>query len=209
MIDPLAVRAANIEILRSWDVPTIDHLPTLEEESDLSPPAAIDVARRCVVLNHVIGIGFGGHAPTLAEALYRWGLMPYTSDRERDLFSRSEHTDQEKINATWQVECVQSFAWCLGLADMKVFEGCDDDLSSKFPGPFVDPRPFIESARLRPFEEIYRQADLHYRIHWAARSARLNGTEFIVPEGLVGERRKALDWVVGVESDWDEVPGDT
>ena len=71
------------------------------------------------------------------------------------------------------------------------------------------PAAFIASAALRPFEEIYRQADLHYRLHWAARNARLTGAEFPVTEGFIRERRKALDWVIGVEPDWDEIPSDT
>jgi hypothetical protein len=28
-------------------------------------------------------------------------------------------------------------------------------------------------------------------------------------EEVLRERRKALDWVIGVEADWDEVPSDT
>jgi hypothetical protein len=104
---------------------------------------------------------------------------------------------------------MQSFAWCLGLAALDCFKHCDDDLASRFPDPFADPSGFIEAATLRPFDEIYRMADLHYRLHWATRQSRLMAGDFPISEGFVRERRKALDWVIGVEPDWDEVPSDT
>ncbi len=209
IIDPEKIKSESITTLRSWSIPTVDHLPQLEAEADLSPQSAIDVARRCMILSHVIGIGFGGNATKLQEDATKWGLMPYASAHERDMLNKTTHTEQERINATWQVECMQSFAWCLGLADLEVLKHCDDDLASKFPAPFTDPAKFIASAKLRPFEEIYRQADLHYRLHWAARNARLAGVKFPVTEGFVTERRKAIDWVIGIEADWDEVPSDT
>ncbi|MEM8952509.1 MAG: hypothetical protein AAGD22_00015 [Verrucomicrobiota bacterium] len=60
VIDPEQIKAESIKTIRSWDLPAIDHLPTLETEEELSPQSAQDVARRCMVITHVIGIGFGG-----------------------------------------------------------------------------------------------------------------------------------------------------
>ena len=209
MIDPEKIKAANDATLSSWGIPVNKFLPRLEAEADLSPQSAVSVARRCMIMSHVIGIGYGGNADELREAAETWGLMDFASAHERDMLSRTTHTEQERINATWQVECLQSFAWCLGLAELEPLRQCDEDLVNKFPLPYTDPTDFIASATLRPFAEIYSQADLHYRLHWAARNARLTGVSFRVSEGFVQERRKALDWVIGVEADWDEVPSDT
>jgi len=209
MVDPAKIKAENIAKIKSWGLPTMEHLPQLEDEASLAPQSAADVARRCMIMSHVIGIGFGGDAEELCEAADGWGLMPYASAHEADMLNRTTHAEQELINATWQVECLQSFAWCLGLAELNPLQHCDADLVSKFPAPYTDPAAFLASAKLRPFEEIYRQADLHYRLHWAARNARLTGGIFPVSESFLTERRKALDWVIGVEADWDNVPSDT
>ncbi len=209
MIDPAQVKAENIALLRSWNIPVLESLPTIENEADLSPRTAADVARRIMVLSQVIGIGLGGNPSALREGLTKFGLWPYASAGEKDLLNRDEHTDQERIDATWLAEGIQSLGWCLGLAGLPHLDYCEADLSRKFPGPSEDPSDFIASAKLRPFDEIYREADLHYRLHWAARSSRLGNVESPVGEGLIRERRKALDWVVGVEEDWDEVPADT
>jgi hypothetical protein len=209
VINPEEIKAKSIETIRSWGLPAIDHLPALETEDELSPRGSSDVARRSIVMIHVIVIGFGADRKRVKNAISDFGLMEAASIHERDLLSRDEHTEQEKIDAQWLAECMQSFAWCLGLANLQPLQYCDDDLSSKFPAPFTDPKEFIESARIRPFVEIYRQADIHYRLHWAARNARVTGLEFPVSESLLRERRRALDWVIGVESDWDEMPLDT
>jgi hypothetical protein len=141
--------------------------------------------------------------------LEEFGLLRYTSAYETRLLNANTYTEQEKVNATWLVECMQALGWCLGLVNLDPFAGCDDNLASHFPRPFTDPLDFIANAKLRPFPELYQQADLHYRLHWLARDARLNGYDSPVKEGVIQERRKAIDWVVGVEADWDEMPMDT
>ncbi len=209
MVNPEQAKQESIRLIRSLDIEVNESLPTLETEEELTPQSAQGVASRCMVIAHVVGIGFGGNPKKLRDAIEQFDLMGSVSEHETDMLMRDEHTEQERIDAQWLVECMQSFAWCLGLAPLERFKDCDDDLASKFPDPFTDPTQFIASATLRPFEEIYQEADIHYRLHWAARNARLTGAKFPVLEGFLKERRRALDWVIGVEADWDEVPSDT
>lgn len=206
---PALAKTASHEFLRRHSVEVNETLPLIEAVEQLSPQDARSVAIRSVVLSYVIGIGFGADTRRLKASLEQFGLLAHASARERELLSRSEFTPQEKVNATWLTECVQSLAWCLGLVELDPFRRCDDDLASHFPQPFTDPSGFISDATLRPVDEIYQQADLHYRLHWAARNARLMGHRLGVDEGLISERRKALDWAVGVGQDWDEIPLDT
>jgi len=74
------------------------------------------------------------------------------------------------------------------LVDLDLRETCDDDLGPRFP-IFSDPEAFIRSAQLRPFEDIYRAADLHYRAHWACRNAQLMRSPETLNTSVVMERR--------------------
>lgn len=206
---PALAKTASQEFLRRHSVEVNEALPLIEAVEELSPQDARSVAIRSVVLSYVIGIGFGADSRRLKASLEQFGLLDRASVQERDLLCRSEFTQQQKVNATWLTECVQSLAWCLGLVELDPFRRCDDDLASHFPQPFTDPSRFISEATLRPMDEIYQQTDLHYRLHWAARNARLMGHRSRVDEGLISERRKALEWVIDVEADWDEIPLDT
>jgi hypothetical protein len=203
---PEEAKAASHEFLVRHGIQVNDFLPQIESPSDLRARSAEEIARRCMVLCHVIGIGFGGDSRQLKAALEEFDLWQYASPTEQDLLNRTEHTDQEKIDAIWLTECVQSLAWCLGLVELDHFRQSDDELASNFPEPFTDPRNFIAESTKRPFNEIYQQLDLHYRLHWAARNARLKGTPCPVSEEWIEERRKGLEWAINADTEWDEVP---
>jgi hypothetical protein len=195
--------------LTEYGIRINETLPLIEAPADLNPQSSESVARRAVVLGHIIRIGFGQSGAKMIESLKQFGLLPFASANEIRLLNADTYTGQEKVNATWLVECMQAIGWCFCFVNLDPFTGCDDGLASNFPAPFTDPTDFIAKATLRPFPEIYQQADLHYRLHWATRDARLNGTDSPVQEGIIQERRKAIDWVVGVEADWDEMRMDT
>ena len=209
MITPQEAKDASIGYLSSHGIPYIDHLPLIDTYDELAPQDSVSVARRAIILCHVLGIGFGGSAQRSRDTIHSFGFDPHLSGVERDWLSRETHTDQEHIEAEWLVECMQAFAWCFRLADLDPFTHCDDDLASQFPAPFTDPSSFVSTSELRPFEEIYLQADLHYRLHWAAKRKRYEGVEAGLSESIIRERRRALDWVIGVEADWDQIPMDT
>jgi hypothetical protein len=208
MTPELAKRQSH-DFLAKHGVRINETLPFIEGPAELNPQSSENVARRAIVLGHIIGIGFGQPGSTMKAPLEQFGLLQFASANETRLLNADVYTEQEKIDASWLVECMQAIGLCFGFVNLDPFAGCDDDLASHFPAPFTDPSDFIATATLRPFDEIYQQADLHYRLHWAARNARLYGTDTPIQEGVIKERRKAIDWVVGVESDWDEMPMDT
>ena len=206
---PDAAKTSSESFLREHRIAINPNLPIIETLDELTPQTAQAVATRGAVLSYIIGLGFGGTGEQIKPALKEHGLLESLSANELHLVNSDVISDQDKINCTWLTECAQSLAYCLGLADLDPFRPCDDDLAENFPEPFTDPKPFIESATLRPFDDIYCQADLHYRIHWAARNSRITGNDCPIKEGFIRERRKPLDWVLGVEDDWDEIPMDT
>jgi hypothetical protein len=183
-------------------------LPFIEAPEELTPQLPAAVAQRSLVLGYIAFIGFGQTGPAMQSQLEKWNLYNHASFKEKALLAKSHYTEQEKINASWLPECIQSLAWGLTLTKLDHFYHCDDDLVTKFPIE-KDPSPFLEGASLRPFSEIYFQSDLLYRLHWAARNSRLVGEKTKLSEGLIRERRKAMDWMLGVSKDWDEIPSDT
>ncbi len=60
--------------------------------------------------------------------------------------------------------------------------------------------------RLRSREELFRELDLYYRLHWWTRNSRLTGKDTgAVRLDIIVERRKALEWVMDPACDWDRV----
>lgn len=198
----------NTEYLSSIGIEVPAHLPQIESLDEVKPRTAQDIAGRLSALAYVIGLGFDAKGKDLREQLNKYNLMSFVSEYEKELLSQEIIGDQDKINMSWLTECAQALAWCIGLVELDHFKHCDDDLAHKIPFK-TDPSEFIKKAHLRPIIDIQEQSDLLYRMHWYARSCGLTGQECELSEGIVSERRKAIDWAYGVEEDWDEVPMDT
>ena len=199
------------EKILGWGGEILAHLPLLDSLEDVSPMPAADVARRALVLCRFAAIGYGGPAEELTTGLKEYGLWDAASTRERTLLESGNFTEQNIIDFTWRTEAIQALAWTLGLVELDPHRYCDDDLASNFPEANAD--SFIASSSLKPIDEIQKQADLLYRMHWCARNRGRGGEslsqDLPFSESVIRERRQAVDWVYGVEPDWDEVPLDT
>ena len=202
------IKQNNESYLASVGIKVPSHLPQIEELEEVKPRTAQEVASRLSAIAYVIGLGFGAKGEELKSYLEEFKLMNYVSDYELTLLNSDEISDQDKINMTWLSESAQALAWTIGLVELNNFTHCDDDLATKIPFK-QNPVEFINNAKLRPISEIQEQADLLYRMHWYTRECQLTGKECELSNGIIMERRKAIDWVYGVEEDWDEVPMDT
>ena len=110
------------------------------------------------------------------------------------------------INAAWKYEAVWVLLWALGVVEELSFpnEICDCNLVMGTMRRFKGLEDFMANTTLRPIEEILQALDLHYRYHWAAVNARVNGSDPAgIDEGVVMERRAGLEWLCckGQEND--------
>lgn len=216
MIDTDQVRSSNNELLTSWGILVNPHLPRYYSIDELTPASAQDVAIRSVVLTYILGVFAKVATRTLREAIKALGIEQFLSVSEIDLLNCDHPTGQETRAFEWTFEHLLVFSWCLGRDSIDPFTTDHVELSTEnadlydfFPAPFSDPSDFVEDAVLREFEEIYRTADLYYRLHWATVENRVRPHGRPLHEGVVENRRKAIDWVIGVTDDWDAVAADT
>jgi hypothetical protein len=185
-------------------------LPLIEDPKDLSPPDAQSVARRALVLAAMVAVGFDDSIEDWRAWLHDVGLADSLSACERRFF-HGNPSDQDKTNATWLAECVQVLLWGLGLAELDHFRSHDGDPSARMPhgGSRQDVTGFLMAAQLRPFADIYLECDLLYRLHWVTRHTSLSEVRSRLDDEIIRERHKAINWLAGVEADWDEVTTDT
>lgn len=204
-------RRRTLAFLAEHGIPSNPGLPLIEDRDDLDPPTADAVARRAVVLTGIIAsVGFGLERSEVVRALEGNGLWADVSPLERTLLTKDEPSRQEVVNASWMTECMQVLMWGLGRVELDHFQHCDDDLARHSDDPRkVGEIRVLAAPELRPFDEIYQQCDMLYCLHWAARNQRLGGPDVPYEEGIVMERHRAINWLAGVESEWDEVTTDT
>jgi hypothetical protein len=202
------IKSESERRLHAWGVEVPTHLPLIEAVSEVRPRSARDVAVRASALGYVVAYGLDAPRDWVHERLDRFALWPAVSGDETRVLRASTISAQERIDLTWLTEATQELAWSLGVAEVDHSRRCDPDLAQRLSFG-SDPAEFIAKAKLRPIREIQAESDLLYRLHWFTRECRLRNRESAFAEGLVRERRRAIDWVYGVAEDWDEVPADT
>lgn len=183
------------------------HLPFLEAPRlrELS-----EVHERMAILHGLLQISFG--APTelikgwieennLAEGLTEWE----TSVLDRD----EEDVDSaEKNQLRWYIECLWTLMWCLGMVeDLDERNWCGDVMASLLPDLQAgdSDEKITSETKTRSLIDLISKLDYYYRLHWYCVEERLNGRTAKINEGLVYERRKALEWLLCEDYGWDDV----
>ncbi len=203
-----SVKEASEALLTQLGVPINPALPLVETPEEITARNATEVAKQMVAVSYMVRVGHGYPAAAAKNRLIELGILGSLGSKTMQMLQQRELSAQDKINLTWQAEGIQALAWALGLVQLDHTRECDDDLASR--GPSQDQEAdFILNATLRPVSELQEQVDLIYRMHWAAVNARFTGTKVNLNESILSERRRALDWMYGVDEDWDEVPLDT
>ena len=201
------VKQQNERRLQELGVAVNLALPQIEPPSELRPRSPQQVATRAWVLNCVAGVGSGRSADDVLDQLRATELLDFVTPRERALLRKPKFTHSDRAWSACLSEAVHGCAWAMGLLETGPLEKFPPTLASHF--LHGDPHPSIRAARLRTFDELYIRADLNYRLHWAARQARFDGSPFPFPEAYIQARRHAIDWIVGIPHDWDDMPLDT
>lgn len=208
-MSPDATKQQSETRLRALGVPINVHLPFLDPPAELSPRSARSVASRAFVLSYLVSLGFGHTGAQTLRRIQDAGLASELSPKERAFLAQPSYSQDDSSLACWFGEAVLSCAWAMRLVEFHPLLVAPDDLAGHFLAPEVRPGQQIHDATLRPFDELYSEADFHYRLHWAVRSWRSDSLPTPVPEILIRMRRHALDWIIGVPEDWDDISLDT
>ncbi|UOR04469.1 DUF4272 domain-containing protein [Hymenobacter aerilatus] len=184
-----------------------DWLPYLDQ------PALRDIEEvkgRMSVLNALINISFEAPIAVIREWIQRHGLEVFLSAEEEELLTKDNDdlAQQELINLRWSLESLWAMMWATGMIDdLSPTEWVGDHMASLLPNleQGEDNQKLAQLQSLRPPEKLYQMLDFHYRLHWYCVDERLHGREAVVQEGIVYERRKALEWIFNRAADWDDV----
>lgn len=201
---------ADTEIwLASEGVGFIPHLPMVEELDEIRVRKAEDVMRRAFALMHLFGISQGVRKRRIQKALEAYGLWDALTPIEQAAVEKRFFVPAwARIDTRWTYETIAGLGWCLGLAELNPFAAAPPKLRETI-APWTDPSAALATAQLRPKEELQVALDRHYRLHWAAREPAVERN--VPPDWLfiIRERRHAIEWVCGGDTDWDDISLDT
>ena len=209
------------QLLKSLDIPYFEHLPLIEEESEVKIRTAQEIAERILILLYLSYLGFiaiedneSSEREKIVDFLKTNSLWDKVSPEEKELLQKEKLTQQETTNMTWRTEAIWLLLWAINKVDeleLPTEQAKIPEIISRISNLFASPKEFIETATVRPPTEILDISDLMYRLHWATTNARLNNrpAPANLNSGIVYERHYAINWVTYYANEWDEITTDT
>ena len=147
------------------------------------------------------------------QAIVEFGLKNYLFSDEKKVLEECD--ERVAVNVSWTVECSYSLAWGPGPNTTEEMEAPGETEGVhglfQFIQPFHNFGDFKSSCNLRQPSEILDMLDLYYNYHWACVDNRLNPKTNCgeLNEEVVMERRKALEWLICKDKNWDSISLDT
>lgn len=194
-------------------IPFIEHLPTIEEESETVLRTAQEIAERIIILSYLCYIGeVEEDKLDVVKYLKKEKLWDSVTPIEKKQFlTTSKFEQQELINISWKAECIWILLWTIKkieVLEMPTDEIQIEDFIELLPDFMETTKHFIETSQLRYKSEILDQSDLLYRLHWAAKNDKSH--ELSINRSIIQERHYAINWVTCYENlNWDEITVDT
>lgn len=211
-INPEKIKNRNTKELRILGIEVIDHLPCLDYPEFREPK---EIAQRTMILTALFQLHLEAPRDIIKKWLEENGLMNYLTQEELGYLEAeySELSKQTQIDIYWFVEAIWTFAWIGGFHNsLTLNTSVEDSLVSLIPNIAKNEpaEKFISEFKLRNKTEIFQHLDKFYRAHWFARNKDLKGKESEKMDiDIIIERRKALEYTVYNEFDWDEISLDT
>lgn len=205
--------------------------PVIESEEESSCRGTVEIAERMVALAAVslFSEALLGDKMPWAEAynfiktriIDEFGAETFFSPREWAYINNPESKEQERISFSWQYEGLHVMEWALGFAEAGEEDGsldfpdhvCDVPLAVRILNRHRSIGEIVAASRPKTPAELLDACDLTFCLDWACVDTRIRSLP--APAGMNGgvvmERHKALNWLVGADerAGWDEVGTDT
>jgi hypothetical protein len=211
--EALERKERSVKRLQQEGVPTIAHLPVIEDSTEAKSRTKEEIAHRAIAVCITAVKGEGLDQASVDRLVKKFGAEKFFSPKEAAFVKDPKPSEQERIQFSWRYECLWVLLWSLGYVEQldRPAGVCDVPKAVTFLRD-RDTAQFIKDAKLRPLSEILDQADLIYRYHWAVVEARVKKREAPgkLDGGVAQERHYVLNWLIGyMGQDWDEISTDT
>ena len=178
-------------------------LPLLIRSGIRTPEELIE---RALILDAFLHIHFKLPIEKVADWIKKEGLENALSMSEKKILSKSndELDEDEKAQVFWYIESLWALLWAgKRINVITVNKPCEEFMAEICPSLAngEDGEKFRKKLRIRSLREVFFCFDLHFRLHYYAE----NEDEPLLNPNIQKARRKALDWLISPEIDWDDV----
>ncbi|MCL1993102.1 MAG: DUF4272 domain-containing protein [Spirochaetes bacterium] len=210
---PEDVKKESEKIILEKGGEVLDWLPVMERGG--AARSNEELINRALILNALVNIYFQAPIHIIKDWIDAHNLTESLSESEKELLDKENEdlTEQEKTNIYWFIEALWALMWAGSLIDDLPIDNPVEDRMAKL-CPNLEKgegdSKFRGKMKVRPKDEIFKKLDLYFRAHWYTRNGLLNNYPTgKMDDGVILERRKALEWLIDSTLDWDDVPLNT
>jgi len=206
MIDPAAIKSNSERAIRQLGGRINPDLPEIEPGPGRTANEILD---RTLIVHALLHIAHGAPVEKVADWIARQKLVTALVPSERALLVKEDEEvgEQERVDLSWSVEALLAFLWAGGFTeDLSLGSAMTEKLAEEPPDIAMNQgiAGFARLFRLRPYEELFAQLDFYYRAQWYAVDCGIRGKNpGPFDEEVILERRKALEWMLDPECEWD------
>jgi len=183
-------------------------LPLFVEEG-AEPRSGHQVATRMFCLTIIAARGEGLEKDIAERVLKERSVYSHLTANERVFLDQPVPSHSDRVQFTWKYECAWVLQWALGLVNDlgEPSSQCDAAMIARM----AQDTNLTKIGPVRSFNDLADIGDLYYRMHWACRDAQLRREPAPVNlvSGVVWERRRAFQWLLEPDVDWDDLSLDT
>ena len=207
LIQQQAIKATNDKLILEQGYRVNNWLPILDDPKIRSLE---EIKGRVSIMNAVINIAFEAPTHEVKNWIIKHKLTKYLSESEQLIIDKpNDHLNNFELNSVmWYLESLWALMWCVEMIEtLEANKAVGDNMAELLPNlEEQDDNSKIDKVQgLRSEIEIYTMLDYYYRLHWYVTDSRINGVKTKLTEGVVYERRKALEWVLDRDYHWDGV----
>ncbi len=198
--------------------------PVIEDDTEAKCRNPREIAERAVALlivslysecrlgenmNHQEAYDF------VRDIIERFDAEKFLSPEENAYINNPDSEESEQIAYSWKYENLFVMEWALGFIDELDFPDhiCDVPLTVKILNSYNSIEEIINNSKPKTFEKLLDECDLIFCLDWACVDTRIHNlpAPANMDKGVVFERHKSLNWLVGCNdrADWDDVETNT
>lgn len=213
----------NIEILKKEGISYIESLPAIEDSTEITLRTKKEILSRAIAsyATSNIAIDYNWHKENFEESrkvfgdiINKFGVKDSLTKNEQIMLSGTP-TDEIALNVEWTIESSKVLFWILGFIKELNYPSQNNMTNANEINQFILKYNSIEEmlndTKLLNNEIILDYTDLYYRYHWACVDKRINDNVLIgsLNSDIVYERRRAFEWTIDSQEDWDNFDAST
>lgn len=219
------IRSENLKVLEDQGLVVNPNLPLLEVTDSVRSIEEIGMRINLLHIFYTISLEGVESLKFFADLIKKEGWEKYLSQNEKKFLLAKNIGKQELIDFSWCKESAFALLWssCSRVKADKIQILNEVDISDyySFIPPELELTKFLQLLKIRDIALLYKALDLYYNLHWIAKRNKKAGPSLLsmlslssrkktgLNESLIRERRRALEWVIYSNLDWDNVTLDT